>query len=226
MAVRFTSANQHYTRLHNVGSIDRYAVTCWAKISANRNNYTTFWALDRGNTNDYILCQTSTDGRTIALYSDTVSGTDMTTLSIGTWYYIGVSVNGSNAIVKLKAETASGFSTYNINVSDGTTNITRILLGESSFGGEWLNGCLAGVKLWLGTALTAQELEAEAAQFAPVKTGGLYAYYRFSGPSTADNSGNGHTLSGGSGASQEPDPDIPERLVSTRVHGWGVIPIF
>ncbi|MFI6904894.1 hypothetical protein ACIBKY_26775 [Nonomuraea sp. NPDC050394] len=71
------------------------------------------------------------------------------------------------------------------------------------YGAEWLNGCLSHVRIWTA-ALSGAELEAEYTANSPVRTSNLFAFYRFTTAGTTDDSGNGQTLSGGTGTSTEP----------------------
>jgi hypothetical protein len=207
VAVRFDASNEFYTRTVTIGTVSAFTVCCWVKISTDRNNFSTVWCLDNNSTLNYQVLQTNTDGTTLMLFTDSGSQRTVGALSVGTWYFVGVAVSGTGGTIKLRAEGAPSFTTINITGGDSSTNITRLRLGESVFGGEWLNGCLASVKVWTA-ALSASELEAEYPAVDPVRTSNLFAFYRFTGPSTTDDSGNGQTLSGGSGASQEPGPEL------------------
>src|SRR5690606_37514347 len=87
-----------------------------------------------------------------------------------------------------------------------TANTLRI--GQSPWGGEWLNGRMAAVKIWTA-ALSANEIQAERDYTSPLRTSDLRAWYPFEVAETTDHSGNGETLSGGSSPSTEPGPGIP-----------------
>src|SRR5690606_31777960 len=87
-----------------------------------------------------------------------------------------------------------------------TANTLRI--GQSPWGGEWLNGRMAAVKIWTA-ALSANEIQAERDYTSPLRTANLRAWYPFEVAETTDHSGNGETLSGGSSPSTEPGPGIP-----------------
>src|SRR5690606_11748899 len=87
-----------------------------------------------------------------------------------------------------------------------TANTLRI--GQSPWGGEWLNGRMAAVKIWTA-ALSANEIQAERDYTSPLRTSDLRAWYPFEVAETTDHSGNGETLSGGSSPSTEPGPGSP-----------------
>lgn len=226
MAVRFTAAGQFY----NIGlspTLTAYSVTGWVKINTNRNTYSTAWDfidLDEG---DYHLTQTSESGTAMSVFSGTSPPTLLANLTVGTWYFVGVSFNGSSTLTgRVRALGAGSFTTISQTMNAPEDPWDEFRIGESHFTGEWLNGALAHVKVW-NAALSGAELEAEYQYAYPVRTANLWAHYRFDTASNVDSSGNGRTLSGGSGASSEASPaGLIEPGGSTSViHGWGMVPV-
>jgi hypothetical protein len=83
-------------------------------------------------------------------------------MTVGTWYKTAVTWTGSTITLYIAASGSSltqvGTGTLSI-----TANVLRI--GESIYGGEWLNGCLANFKHY-SFVLTTAEMEAELANYA------------------------------------------------------------
>ncbi|MGC5009739.1 LamG-like jellyroll fold domain-containing protein [Streptosporangium sp. DT93] len=218
MAVRFSADSQDYTRALSLGAVTQWSISCWVKISVDRNAYSTIWCLDGESGASYYLLQTDTDGVSLQVYTDAVSGINPTggVLTAGTWYHIGVSVNGANGTAVIRAAGAAASTVTTWSTGDASTNIGTLRLGESSFNGEWLNGAMAAFKMWTGATLTRDELDQEGLFTAPRRTAGLRVWYPFSQAGTADASGLGNTLSGGTGAATEDGPPIAWRPARRR----------
>lgn len=218
MAVRFDADAEDYSRVVSLGAQSQWSVSCWVKLSANRNSYTTVWNFDGGATTDYAYLQTANDGTTMAFHQDGTGALATRVMAVGVWYYFGVSVNGASGTMVSKALGDASFVVGTWSNGSASTVQTNLRIGESVFTGEWLNGAVSAFKWW-GATLSQAQLQAEAEQFAPVRTSNLRAYYRFSGPSTVDNSGNGQTLSGGVGVTAEADPTLGPALRSNTFDG-------
>ncbi|MEV7011536.1 LamG-like jellyroll fold domain-containing protein [Streptosporangium sp. NPDC051022] len=218
MAVRFSASGQNYTRSLSLGSQTQWTVSCWVKITTDRNAYSTVWGLDDGSTLDYYILQTDADGTTILLLDDADNTFGSRALTVGTWYYVGVSVNGANGTMVSRAAGDTSFTVSTWTTAAASTSLQNFRLGDAIFTDEWLNGCLAAVKVWSGATLTQAELEAEAWTYQPRRTAGLQAWYPLTRAETTDYSGNGRTLSGGSGATTEDGPGIAWRQGRRRIH--------
>jgi hypothetical protein len=225
MSVHFTGNGQEYTRGINLGSLSRFTVAGWFRIDTKRSSYSTFWSIDEDSTSDPAwIFQSDNTGNSMVAYQIGGATTADFTMTVGTWYYYALSVNGSSWNARRKTAGSTSF-TPDSGSGAVAVNATTLRLGNSPFENEWINGNIAGFKFWT-TNLSTTELEAEAAQFAPVRTSNLYSYHRFVGPSTQDNSGLGHTLSGGTGTSQGGDPTGVADSGGTIIHGWGPLPAF
>ncbi len=234
MAVRFTADAQDYNRTVSLGSQANWSMSCWAKVVTDRNTYSTVWFIG-ASTSDYGYLQTDVDGTTMGYWD---AGVDTThhgarAMTLGSWYWWGVAVNGGAGAVYSRAvtDTSSTVSTW---ASGGQSAITQtsLIIGESVFTNEWLNGSVMAFKWWSAT-LTQAEMEQEAQQFVPYRTTNLRAWYPFDRPATADFSGNGQTLSGGASASLDnavpPIPWMHQRIPVIRgrstvseFQGWGI----
>lgn len=210
MAVRFDAATEEYTRASSLGTLTQFSITCWLKISVDQNNISTVWCVDNGFAGDYIRLCTDTDGTTLII-ADDLDGHTLGAATVGTWYYVGFSVNGSSAMAVMQAANASAPTVTTWLDSSSSTNIVNLRIGDAVFDGQYLNGCVAAFKFWSGITLSQAELEAEAWTYLPRRATGLRGWYPFLRAETTDYSGLGQTLSGGTGTTTEDGPPVPWR---------------
>jgi hypothetical protein len=214
VAVRISADGQEYTRALSLGVTSQFAFTCWLKPSVDRNSFSTPVNFDNNNSANSIRgIQTGMDGVTLEPYhfNGPFTGTKAT-LVVGTWYYFAVNFNGTAANWRYRASTAASFTAASFTgASDSSITMTTLRLGDSAWGAEWFNGCLAAVKIWHGINLTDAEMDNECWRYVPQRTNGLVAWYPLVTPETVDYSGNAATLSGGTGATREDGPPV----------GWG-----
>lgn len=223
MAVRFSAVGQDYIANLGLGAMPNWSITAWVKVSVDLNGFSTFWGFDGGDGATSRILQTDEDGTTAIIYP--VASSDVS-LTVGTWHYVGVSASGNSGTIRVRAQGAGSFSGNTWTGQPGNQQAAVLRFGESVFGDEWVNGCLAAVKVWMGTTLTATELEAEYQYRTPLKTAGITCYYTFDTASTVDNSGNGRTLTGGVGATTEAGPTLIEVPgAGGTINGWGRVPI-
>lgn len=196
-SVRFNGTSGKYSR-SATGLATNFTWTCWAKMAVSRGTYSQMLAQDNAGGNYYQFGATSTG---TVLGRDGTSGAGVNTgvtIPIGTWMYIGCvndTAGGGTDIFGWKIAGGS-WTTYaqspGVTVT-GPADANTFYIGSNGFN-NWFNGSIAAVKVWT-VALTDAELQAEAATYAPVKTSGLWANYKFNaGPQTTDDSGNGRTL--------------------------------
>ncbi|GAA3027314.1 hypothetical protein [Streptosporangium longisporum] len=212
MAVRFDNSGEYYSRTINWGTQSAFTVCCWVKAEA-PVSLLGVWRIEQDDQdNDYVQLSGAFGGGALLVATDEATGPiGSLTISTDTWYFVGVSINGSSGRRVSKAAGGS-FSTATWGSGTGPVNMVELFIGTSRMGG-WI-GSIAGLKIWTA-ALTQAQLEAEATQFAPVRSGNLRAYYRFAGPSTTDDSGQGQTLSGGVGATADTDPAMMTTIALT-----------
>ncbi|MFI6904893.1 hypothetical protein ACIBKY_26770 [Nonomuraea sp. NPDC050394] len=129
MAVRFDADGEDYVRTVTIGSTSTFSLCFWAKLSVDRNNYSTFLCLDDDSTSDLLVIGASSDGTTLFISTE-AAAEDLTALTVGTWYFVGVSVNASTTIVRLRAQGAGSFTSFTPPLGSGTTDITRLRLGN------------------------------------------------------------------------------------------------
>lgn len=207
MAVRFSADAQDFTRTVSLGTVSQFSACCWVKISVDRNANSTVWTLDNGNS-DYISVVTNTDGTNMKFYTEANSSGNAQNFTVGTWYAVCCSVNGVNGSMWTRAITDSSWTA--ITWTNGTANTTgtTIRIGEHPGGGLWLNGAIAALKMWNGVTFTQADFDNEIWSYRPKRVTNLIAWYPFLVTETMDHSGNGNTLSGGTGTSTEDGPPI------------------
>ncbi|MEV1167352.1 LamG-like jellyroll fold domain-containing protein [Nonomuraea sp. NPDC049784] len=212
MAVRYAAAGQHHTTSLSLGSLTAFTVSCWVKISVDRNVISTVWTIDGGSASDYVSLRTNSDGTTVRVLIDGVSVASRT-FTPGVWYFVAVSFGASGGFMTSRAE---GTGTFNVDTwtTVKTVNAIMLRLGVASDDTAWLNGCLAAVKVW-AAALTQAEAQAEYGDHFPQRTAGLASAHALYRTETTDYSGNRRSLSGGTGATAASSPPI----------NWGGTPI-
>ena len=199
-AVRFDAVGDKYSRSAS-GLAGTFTWTCWVKPVVDRNTYTSFIAQDNAGANYYFI-GTLSDGTTISRDATSAAGVSSgVSMTLGTWYYVACVNDTAGGGTDIFGWKPAGGSWATALLGSGVTatgpsDSNTFYIGNSGFS-DWFNGSIAAVKIWT-VALTEAELQAEAATYAPVKTSGLWANYKFNaGPQTTDDSGNGKTLTAG-----------------------------
>lgn len=218
MAIRF---NADADSLISTGApSSRYTLAGWMQISVNTGSFATLDEVSIAIGTNFHEFQTDSGGLDVGFNDHTASFivTNPTPQAVGEWWFNAVVVTNSGVAIYQMKEGGSGLvKTSSATVAELFTP-DQLMLASDIFG-EFLNGCLRGVKIWNGVALTDAELDAERMQFAPVRLSGLFAYWPLSATATmfTDGSGNGHTLTNPSGTgtwTTSADPNIPETLVT------------
>lgn len=214
MAVRMDADGEDYTRALALGTQSALTFTCWFKISVDRNTYSTIFSVDNGLSDNWLL-QAGADGTTVATVFDASTQQGMGNLTVGTWYFVALATSGTTGTLYHRTAAATTLTAVTLSNVSGV-NAATLRIGESPWGGEWLNGCVAGARLWLAQ-LTATEATQESQQYVPQRTANLAAWYPLVRPETTDYSGNARTLSGGTGTAREDGPPIPWRATTPRL---------
>ncbi len=200
-AVGVSSDASSYSRTVSLGSQTQWSSACWLKIVTDRNAFSCALSLDAGSADAYVL-MTAGDGTTMGVWDESASRASRA-LTAGTWYWFGIAINGANGIMTSRSASDSSFTTSTWSTGSSATVQTTWRIGRSPNTSEFLSGSLAAVKWW-NTNLTQAELQAEFDTYVPQRGAGLRAWYPFhAGPDTTDWSGNGMTLSGGTGATED-----------------------
>jgi hypothetical protein len=206
VAVRFNSSLDYYRTTLGLGPQTAYSFCCWVKISSDRNTWVTALNLHGGASSNSATFESSSNGTTWEFLTDNGGDLPLIEGTVGTWVFLAAAVNGSS--VNTYAKTLGGSITNpgSATQSELDVDAEEFWLGEWPDGGQWLNGCLTGVKLWLGAALTQAEFDTESTQLMPVRTANLTAAYPLEVAETTDHSGNGHTLSSSGTPTTEAGP--------------------
>lgn len=224
MAVRFDADGEDYTRTANLPSQTVFTWCFWVVLDVDRNTWST--ALSQHiDTSNYTHIQTDEDGVTLTLFDSASTQIAIQALTVGTWYFVAVSRNGTGANTNIyrAAAGAASLSAQTGQTLNSNFTPTVLQVGESAFGSEWLNGRIAAVKIWSGVALTQAEIEAEWRQQCPVRFANLNSFYPFLAggavaAAQADYSGIGGNLSGGTNSATADGPPVPWRLSKRRMY--------
>lgn len=219
MAVRFDTAGEFYDGTLTLGAQAAYTVAAWVRIATNTVANTGAVSVHNG-TGDYMILGMTTDGVTATLFDETASG-GATALTVGTWYYLAASVNGTAGTLYIRPSGGTS-TTQSVAGMSANLNMASVRVGDSVFGGTGLNGNVTAVKIWTA-ALSQAELDAEWNTFAAVRGTNLVARYELKdNTDTADYSGNGHTLTATGTITTEPGPS---ELVSAAVPRQPVVAV-
>lgn len=213
MSVRFDADGEDFITTTNSLSTP-FTLLCWAMLSVDRNTFQTVFQADDGGSppTTVVNLQTNSDGTSMGLWDkfvETVTGPAMT---VGTWYRFAVTHSGTTLTLYYGIDSGSLTSATGTQTIAG--NLPTLRIGESVWGGEWLNGRIAGFKQY-SAVLTQTEIETELASATAVRTSGLYRHHQFATANTADDSGNSRTLTGGVGATTEADPPFTPPVASS-----------
>lgn len=208
MAVRFSADGQDYTAAPTLGSQANLSMCGWVKINTDLNQFSTFFGGNDGTINTPCVLQTQADGTTLCWWGTGGAEPNIGALTVGTWYFISAVMTGTTLAGRVRADGSNAWL-YNVSIASGsaTKTVTNWQMGESINTAEWLDGCITAVKFWT-TNLSDAEMMAESYSHMPVRTASLALWYPLLKPETTDYSGNGRTLSGGSGAAVEDGPKL------------------
>lgn len=175
-AIRFDGA-QDVVKLDPVDStgVRFLTFTGWAKISVDRNNYSTVFCMEdgAGHSTAYNELITDSDGTTLSVY-DHVTGdiANVQAMTVGTWYAFGFKV--TSGAWKSYVGT-QGFSS----LTTATGSLTNILfndltgIGSTTFTAtETFNGMFSMCRVW-SAALSDAEIKAELESSRPVRINDL-----------------------------------------------------
>lgn len=174
-----------------------------------------------GSFTNYDHCGLSTDGTTFRteVYVDGGgAAVNVATLSVGSWYFLGMRRASATAfdafVIPLSTGVLTKSSTITTNVGSRAA-ISHMFIND--LGGYSADGRYCGIKEW-STALTDAELLREALTILPRKLDNLHAWFPVfpgSGERTRDYSGNGYNWTENGVLSDEDPPPV----------SWGAAPI-
>lgn len=229
MAIRFDAANEWLTRTASIPTGTNITLCWWARMDVDRDTWQSpTFSLDNSNQNHYWYIQPLNVGGSndFVMYVNangnslwTSNGPTITTTS--GWHFLAMVRNGANWTLYWGVP-GSGLSSSSV-TNGGTYAPNTLRVGDTTWGGEWFNGRIAGCCIWLAS-LTQAELERQMREMRPIRRANLWAAYPLVGPVNnrhlADASGAQRNLSQGSGGTPTygTGPPIPYHITKRTVY--------
>ena len=217
MSADISAASQRYTLSGLSFSSLNFTMMCWVKRDTDTNNYavpvdlittpTGYAVFTTDSTGDLLFFEHNMEGgaEDINITGPTLNNTD--------WFFLcGTRAGtGTNSGKFYYAANAAALSLAQATIASSFT-ATALTIGDHRTDTTYFNGKIANVKIW-SAALTQAEIELERWQFQPRITSTLVGWWPlFAGGAVAaaqtDYSGNGRTLSGGTGSTTGDNPPI------------------
>jgi hypothetical protein len=211
-SVRFDASGDSLSRTTNLPPTNLLTILGWFKVTASSASNQAFFSIGL-TTGDYheILALPS---MALESWSNGGGAFSGTTLTVGRWYHIAATINGTSA---------GSFLTYlngklDITGDAGSILNQKLFIGNTS-DGEWMNGNAASVEIY-DRALSAGEIKARYLSSMPPKDRALNSYFPIvPGPARAfDASGYGRHLTNNGTLTDEAGPPLTAPM-SRRVIG-------
>ncbi|GEM_PF-3485846 len=179
---------------------NQITIEAWVRLNAN-STQNAGNIISSGNQNDYALAITQTGHILVSIYGIDVSGgrgsfTGKNSLSLGAWYHVAVSYNGSTESIYINGVLDSSRSgTGNIPTSPQAEDIAIGTYYGFGTHGYFLNGQMDELRIW-NVGRSQSEIQQTMNDTLTGSEPGLVGYWRFnegSGTTTVDASGNGNT---------------------------------
>lgn len=220
MAARSDAATDRVSRT-TAPSLASVTVCAWVKIGATHagNLFHPIMRVEASGGSALIFGFKGTNGRTPSLYSgSSTTGISGTEVALSTYVFVAATMSAGAAQL-FQGTTPGSVSkvTGTVNTT-GTPDTVTVFSRSPSDGSEWLEGTLAGVRMWTAV-LSDAEIAAESLSLTAVRTSGLWASWPFAAAALTDASGNSRPLTAGSTAlSSDTDPAL-----STDITGSGAV---
>lgn len=207
---------------------DAKTITYWMKREGNGGTWDCPLSVDDDSTNSYIYVERNGSNTDWNLYVE--GGSDASILdqppTVGEWYFVAITVTADFDVTAYWKQDGDAGLSAAITINDGADkDQDHLMLFDSPWGGEWFNGSLSSVKAW-DTVLTLTQIETEMDEQAAQKTTDLIGEWHLTDTATmtTDSSGNGNTLTGGTGLSTDTDEpaDLNTGAGATPFIGWGI----
>jgi hypothetical protein len=220
VAARSDAATDRVSRT-TAPSLASVTVCAWVKIGATHagNLFHPIMRVEASGGSAMIFGFKGTNGRTPSLYSgSSTTGISGTEVALATYVFVAATM-AAGAAQLFQGTTPGSVSKVTGTVNTTGTPDTITVFGRSpSDGTEWLEGTLAGVRMWTAV-LSDAEIAAESLSLTAVRTSGLWASWPFAAAALTDASGNSRPLTAGStGLSSDTDPTL-----STDITGSGAL---
>jgi hypothetical protein len=203
VSVLFTADNQAYRATTGLpGTVS--TTIFWAYLVGTRAADGTMAVWNASGTNGHNVEVNATTG---VLHFDSITGgfDSSATFTAGVWRKVALVLNGTSATL-YSANTGSALASVGTNTTTALT-YSDLYIGafNNATSGVWFNGRIANLKVY-NAVLTLAEMEAELASWTAIRTANLMRHHKFQVAETTDYSGNGNTLTGGTGATTAGDP--------------------
>lgn len=208
MSLSIAAEADSYNATLSLGTLTQISMCGWVNITTDRNAISIPLGMYNGSNSDYICVGTTTDGTTWRAFDEGAQTGNGQAMTVGTWYFAAFSVNGVNGNLWTRAANSSTYTNVTWSTFSANTNASTIRIGRHDGTGLWFAGKIAGVKLWTGATLTLADFQNESLTFVPQRFTNLKAWYPLLAAETQDWSGNGNTLTAGSGTTNADNPPI------------------
>lgn len=209
MATRFDVAGDQLVRTTDLPDYNGvYSVAGCFRLTSDTNAVGCAWAISNDTGTEYDFLGVTSDGTGLVVDGG-ASGVNVQTLTVGTWYYIGMVRASDTSLTGYAYDwTTLNSGTDTVNVSARGT-LTQMAIG-SILGTYLWNGRCAYLKCW-NRALSSAEFVKEANTIRPQDTTSLYGWWPvFPGASErlVDYSGNGRNWTAGGTLTDEQEPPV------------------
>lgn len=177
MALRFNAQADMLTRQAVGFTPAEFSITGFGRLTANRGTFTAFVFGEKSDASEYVGIETQSDGFTLIFVTDALALVDIGALTVGVWYFIGVTFNRAlNRVTTFlgNADTGAPFVT-NTGPAATLSTIDDLYFGSNTFG-EFLNGRMAGWCLW-NRELDALNMGVLRLRLNPDTDSDLYGFY-------------------------------------------------
>lgn len=189
MAIVTDADADAYNRTTSLPAGNAVTMAAFFFFNTDRNASSGVFSLDDNDTGagsaDYLYLETTADGTSLQAFGQraaTFTNTaTIVTLSPGNWYFGALTHDGSTLRGYAGLLTAASLSTQSVAFAQTPTGLTNLRIGRTSFTSEFLNGRIAGFKVW-DAVLSAADLEMERRQLVPVRFANLNTFAPLVGP--------------------------------------------
>lgn len=211
MSVRINADADKASRSTNLPPTNNITVFMFVKLVSDTNNFATFYSQDNGS--DFQVLETDGDGVTLNIFDGSGNSVAGAAMTVGDWYAIGFSSNGTNLRLYMKNVTTGAASQWFTGTArSGAATVSNLYIGGSSFN-EVPNADFRAPRIWRTALSTQAAFDAEANSFSPVEASNIDSWFTFADNSELamedDQSVNGRDLNRGAGSwTTEDDPPI------------------
>lgn len=172
----FGTGLERLRRTTSLPSPTSYTFCCFMKLVKSTSTFTIVFAFDDGGGINAHQLGSDSDGLSFGIWEAGVF-TNATTLTVGVWYFVAVTFDGTNTKVYWANQdtgAALAVSSHAQSAGSKTITATQLLLGTAGDGllTEAINGRTVGARLW-DRALSSDELQQERTSFTAIRTANL-----------------------------------------------------